>query len=86
MRGGPSAFPRQSEPNAGVFRVRGTGLCAAGSKLRFRRLSCSVPQVKHLDHAIVLMDTVVDQDWTVNQLTDRWTFLDPSTHAREAGE
>ena len=43
-------------------------------------------QMKNFDQAFIFMDTVVDQDWAVNQFADLPTFSDSAAHAWKANQ
>jgi hypothetical protein len=45
-----------------------------------------MPRVKYFDYVRILVDPVVDQDWTMKQFADLRPFWDRGAHAREAGE
>jgi hypothetical protein len=45
-----------------------------------------MPEVQHLDHALVFADLVVNQNRTVSEFANSRSLPDCSTHTREIGQ
>lgn len=56
------------------------------AEFRSRRLSCAVTKVKNLDHALLVIYSVINQERAVEQFPNLRPLTDDATHARKTDE
>jgi hypothetical protein len=82
-KSGASA-PRQASTNSTRHSTVKIGLLPA--EFRSRRLSCAVTKVKDLDHALLVIYPVVNQERAMEQFPNLRPRTDDATHTRKTDE